>query len=163
MKQTDSGYIYGTSPKKLKYDVYETNPVLKARKANKIKKKAKARLVLYTVVFFILAFILIYRYTMLTDVNYRIIKLEKTYENIRVANMHAQVEIGKATDLEKIREIAEGRLGMQKPDRAQIVYVNVPKEDVTSVSDVYKSKNTGGNGFFAVVFDKIVKFFGLIS
>ena len=73
------------------------------------------------------------------------------------------MEIEKSTDLDNIRNIAENKLGMQKPDRAQIVYVSVPKQDVTVVSGEYKGGISDKGNVFASIFDKVLEFLKLIS
>ena len=42
-----------------------------------------------------------------------------------------RVQIETMTDLNEIKEAAESRLGMQMPDKSQIVYIRVPRNDYT--------------------------------
>lgn len=48
-------------------------------------------------------------------------------------NNHAKLEIEKNLDLKKIEDIAIGELGMKRPDKYQIVYVNVEQNDYAEV------------------------------
>jgi hypothetical protein len=52
-------------------------------------------------------------------------------------------ELEQSVDLSKIEQEAENRLGMQRPDRHQIVYIDVPQNDVTeqTAGDVEGVKN----------------------
>ena len=48
-------------------------------------------------------------------------------------NNHAKLEIEKNLDLKKIEDIAINELGMKRPDKYQVVYVNVEQTDYAEV------------------------------
>jgi len=150
-------YVYGATAEKLKYDVYEQNKVLKEKKRQKRNAKAKIKAVCLLLCIFGACFLVIYRYALITEMNYKLDKSIKSYNSIRDENAQLRVEIDRATDLNRIKEIAQQKLGMQRPDKYQIVYVNVPKNDYTEVvTEVKKEERPAGN-VFAILFDKVGK------
>jgi len=158
----NGNYIQGTAARKIEYDVYEENKVLKQKKQAKSDNKVKFRYVLYTLAIFASCFLLVYRYAIITDLNYRINDTYKKYNELRNENSRMAVEIGKEMSLSKIKEIAENRLGMQKPDRYQMVQIRVPKTDFTVVADSYKNTEKAGSGALAVLMDRVKEFVKLL-
>lgn len=161
MIETGKSYVHGTAARKLEYDVYEENQVLRAKKKQKSNNRAKLNLVLSIFVVFILVFLVIYRYAMITELTYNIDKSEKQYSEIKNENSILKVNIEKGTDLNKVRQIAEDKLGMHKPDKYQVIYVIVPKSDYSIVSQEYS--NTGyTTNLFGTITDKLGKLTHLI-
>ena len=148
-------YIHGTTAERLDYDVYRENKVLREKKRQKTNNKAKFKTVCLISVFFGACFLIIYRYAIITEINYKVDKYAKIYEELKNENARLKVEIDKDTDLDQIREIAEKKLGMQRPDKYQIVYLSVPKNDYTVVVNADKIDNKAGNNVFAVLADKV--------
>lgn len=161
MNQAEQNYIHGTAAKKIEYDVYEENNVLKAKRKHKTNNKAKLKVLCNIFVVFVLIFLVIFRYAMITELNYNIDKSLKEYNTIKNENSILRVNIEKETDLYKIKEIAENKLGMHKPDKFQIVYVNVPKNDFSVVSEEY-SGSKKNNNLFGVLTDKLGKLTHLV-
>lgn len=159
MIKEGSNYIYGTAAEKIEYDVYEQNEVLKAKKRTRYNNKAKWRVVFAVLMTFGLCFALMYRYAFITEMNLTAAKLDKDYNKIRNENSILRVEVEKQTDLNKIREAAEKKLDMHKPDKHQIVYIYVPKSDFTVVSEGYENiEDIRNKGMLAVLFDRVHKF-----
>jgi len=149
----NDNYVYGTSAKKIQYDVYEENKVLKEKKKYRSNRFIKLKIVFSILLVFIAGFIVMYRYALITDLNYKISKLEKEYENLKDDNLRLKIAIEKDTDLSKIKTIAEERLCMQKPDKYQIIHIRVPKNNFTVTSDTYKN-NTENNRIIALILTK---------
>ena len=57
-------------------------------------------------------------------------------------NALLKVEIDKATDFNIIKEIAEKELGMQKPDKAQKIYVKIPADEYIMIHDSNTDKKS---------------------
>jgi cell division protein FtsL len=159
--ETEKTYVHGTAAKKLEYNVYEENKVLKAKRKQKSNNRAKFNLILSILVVFAFIFLVIYRYALITDLNYSIDKSIKNYNEIKNENSILKVDIEKDTDLSKIRQIAEDKLGMHKPDKFQVIYVNVPKSDYSIVSQTYSSSGKNAN-LFGMITDKLEKLTHLI-
>lgn len=161
MIKTGNEYVHGSIAEKRKYDVYENNKVLKAKKTYKSNSKRKVRTILYILTAFGFLLILLARYAYITELNYNINKMQKSYEEIKNENFRLIVDMEKNINLQKVKQKAEERLGMHKPDKYQIVYVDLPKEDVTQISGKYLNKGgNNGNSLFAVLkgLGKVVEF-----
>ena len=95
----------------------------------KERNKVRRRYVLMILVSFIFATALIYRYSLVIEIGEQIRHEKAALTTLENENALFQKQIGLETDLEKIRLLAESKLGMQKPDKDQIVYISVPKRD----------------------------------
>lgn len=162
MKHDGKNYIYGTAAKKIEYDVYEENKVLKQKKQQRINGKAKLKGVLAILVIFAASLLLMYRYALITELNYKVSDLENTYNKIKNENSILRVQIENEMSLSKVKEIAEVRLGMQSPDRYQKIYIRVPKSDITRVAEKYKEEEKGNDNLIASLMNKVGKLTGLI-
>jgi cell division protein FtsL len=131
--QKDYDYIQGATARKIQYDVYEENTVLKAKKRYKNNRKIKFKLVLSILAVLVAGLTVMYRFALITHLSYTINQNEKMYNELRNENSLLKVQIETETDLTDIKETAETRLGMQKPDKSQIVYIKVPRNDYTMV------------------------------
>jgi cell division protein FtsL len=158
---TEKSYINGSLARKLEYDVYEENKVLKAKRKQKSNNRAKFNLILIIFVVFSLVFLIIYRYAFITELNYNIDSSIRKYNEIKNENSILKVDIEKDTDLSKIMQIAEEKLGMHKPDKFQVVKVNVPKNDYSIVSLKYDYSGNNSN-LFGLITDKLGKLTHLI-
>lgn len=163
MIQKGDNYIDGSAARKLEYNVYEENKVLKAKKKQRSYALAKFKTILMVLVLFAGCFLIIFRYALLTELNYNLEKATKQYNTIKSENDRLKVDINKEMDLDKIKEIAVTRLGMQKPDKYQIVYVNVQKNDFTEVADAYKGNSNSNTNTLASFLDKVGKFAQLLN
>ncbi len=141
-------YIDGSTAKKLVYDVYEDNQVLKAKKQYKDNRKQKARFILTLIIILAAALLVMFRFAMITQMSYNISNSQKDYEDIRNKNALLRLQIEKETDLDNLRLLAETRLGMQDPDKSQIVYISVPRNDYTIVMDTGKEDAASGISLF---------------
>lgn len=155
MIEKGNRYVHGSTAEKLQYDVYQENKVLKAKKRYRNNNKAKLKTICYVMMLFLACLTVIYRYAMITELNYKIAKINKSYNELRNENTRLKVEIDKETDLNKIRAAAESRLGMQRPDKYQIVYVNVPKIDFTETVETNTPANNTKSDMFAIVWNKM--------
>ncbi len=133
MIQKDYEYVHGSAARQLEYDVYEENKVLKAKKRYKSNRKIKLRMVVAIIAVLAAGLAVMCRYAIITKLSYDLNSLEKDYEKIRNENSVLKVQIETKTDLNEIKEAAEKRLGMQMPDKSQIIYIKVPRNDYTVV------------------------------
>lgn len=160
MLEKENYYVEGTAARKIKYDVYEENVVLKKKKQYRDNRAAKFRLVMSLIAVFAVALVITYRFALITKLNYDITKSEKEYNNWVSENSRLKVDIENNTDLVKIKEIAEQRLGMSEPDKYQTVIIRVPRKDYTVVMNTGDNK---GNGVLAPVLEKLSRFLGILN
>jgi len=138
LNQKGYEYVYGSAARQLEYDVYEENQVLRAKKTYRSHRKIKLRMVMAILAVFAAGLAVMCRYAIITKVSYQINQKQKAYEEIKNENSLLRVQIETKTDLNEIKEVAENRLGMQMPDKSQIIYIKVPRNDYT----VLMSSNT---------------------
>jgi cell division protein FtsL len=151
--QKDYEYVHGSAARQLEYDVYEENQVLKAKKRYKSHRKIKLRMVVAIIAVFAAGLVVMCRFAIITKLSYDLNRLEKDYERIRNENSLLKVQIETKTDLNEIKEAAEKRLGMQMPDKSQIIYIKVPRNDYTVVM-TGKTQTTDEESLAAVLVDK---------
>ncbi|NMB98393.1 MAG: cell division protein FtsL [Clostridiaceae bacterium] len=163
MVQKKNSYVYGTAAEKLEYDVYEHNKVLKEKKKYKSNRIVKAKMVAGILLIFSLALVTMYRYALIADINFRISSKERQYEELRNENSRLKVAIENKTNLEKITQIAKNDLGMQKPDKYQIVHIEVPKNSFTVTSEQYRYSSDKNTTFLAELVNRIEIFMKIFS
>jgi len=140
---TNNKYVYGSVAENIKsdsYDPYEENVVLKSKKVARSNAKIKAKIIFNIFIIFGMCAIIIFRYAQISQLNYDSNTLNKKYVTMQNDNNLISIDIEKAMGLKKIREVAENNLNMHMPYKNQIIYVNVPKKDVTILASKEQSK-----------------------
>jgi len=139
-----NGYQYETSPRKLEPE-YEPkkNPyakkkssTLKQRKDSKEKQKKEKRqlkshvkAVMYIGIIFSVLFVISYRNSLINESFNKNEKLKSALAVTQKENEQLQVNIENNLNLSNIEKLAKEKLGMQKLDNSQKVYVSLPKKD----------------------------------
>ena len=80
-----------------------------------------------------MCFVVLYRFSILSDLNATMNRMNEEYNALRNENRLLKVEIETNIDLDRVKQVAETEMGMHKPDRYQIVPVSVPKNDYNVV------------------------------
>ncbi len=156
MAGRDSKYIYGSAAEKIKheqqldayssaanreyYDPYEQNAVLKSKKLARNNARLKKRIMVNMFLVFGMCAVIMFRYAQISQMNYDNNNLSKQYSALQNENAQLTLDIEKARSLQSIREIAENRLNMHSPEKSQIVYISVPKQDVTILAAKQEGK-----------------------
>jgi Cell division protein FtsL. len=133
-------YVQGSTAEQISYDVYEENKVLKTKKKQKSYAVVKFKAVCCLLAVFAMGTLVMYRYATITKLNYTLTKQTKVYNDVAKENSILSIQIEQATDLQKVRSVAESTLGMQKPDKRQINYVSISKGNYTKVSTEYANE-----------------------
>lgn len=158
MIQAEKNYINGTGARKIEYDVYKQNRILKAKTKARAYGRIKAKVILFIMVAFAIFALMMYRYALITDMNYKMNIAYREYEKIKNENIKLKVELDKGMNLERIRKAAENELGMITPEKHQIVRLNVMKNDYTVVAaDISANKEelTADNSMFVFLKRKL--------
>jgi len=163
LAQKRNNYVYGTAAEKIEYDVYEHNEVLKEKKKYRANRLIKVKMVVGILLLFSLGLIVMYRYALIAEINFKISSKEKQYEELKNENSRLKVAIENETNLSKITQVAQNELGMQKPDKYQIVYIEVPKTSFTVTSEQYKDNAGKASTFLAELVNKIEMFMKLFN
>lgn len=127
----------------------ETKPkfkVIKSKKIN-IKPKSKVSLILKTITVFTILIILSYRYNLISEKN-----LELQRKNMELSDASSilattEINLKQSSDLKYVENYAKQQLGMQKPEKSQIIYINADyRSEVT---------NNSNNNIFSKIIDSI--------
>jgi len=127
-------YNFGTGARKL-----EENYVPEPRKAQKKARKLDKPFLTLFITAVVLAFALLGRYSEITEKTSRIEHLKKEYETVSSQVVAKSFELERSIDLEKIEEVATTKLNMQRPEKHQLVYVNMNNSDYCEVSEEHKT------------------------
>ena len=139
-----SGYQYETSPRKLEpeyeplknpYKKKKTNTLKQKNKRRNIKQKEKRHLkshikaVMYIGIVFSAFLAIGYRNSLINESFSRNADLKSTLAVTQKENEQLKVNIENGLNLNNIEKLAKEKLGMQKLDNSQKVYVSLPKKD----------------------------------
>lgn len=142
-----SRYQYETSPRKLEPE-YEPikNPYAKKKSSTFKKKKdnvqpkkhlkSQVKLIAYVFLIFASLLVISYRNSLINESFNENESLKSNLAAIQKENEQLRVNLENSMNLSNIAKMAEDKLGMQKLDRSQKVYVNLDKKDyVESASE----------------------------
>ena len=107
-------------------------------KAQGIKAKQNSRLslVLSGVAMFAMLMILSYRYNIISEKNLSLQRLNIEAGKVNAVLATTEVEVEQIVDKDTIESYAKRQLGMQKPEKSQLVYINSDYETkVESIND----------------------------
>jgi sensor domain CHASE-containing protein len=120
-------YELGTSPKKREYESYESdvkpNKVVPKPKTN-LSKRSKTRAVIWVLSMFVIFMVVIYRYNIINEKNLQVQGLKNKLGNVESNLATSQIALEQSTDLKYIESYAKQKLGMQKPDKNQMIYID---------------------------------------
>jgi cell division protein FtsL len=154
-------YQYGTSPRKIESE-YEERPkkknqtkkvqkksaVSKKKNDKKAEKKSAIKFRIFAsiniIVFFIIAFTIIYRNSLISQSFSQIQTLKTQVSEIQKENDQLEISIQNSLNLSTIEQTAKDLLGMQKLTSKQTVYLSLPKKDYVepSTEEVILEENT---------------------
>jgi hypothetical protein len=129
----------------------DTNDSIVLKK--KIKAQRRKRAVLGVMLFGI-AFAIVYRYTMINNVNMEIIRLKEDLEEVNTVNAQLKLAAERSVDLREIERYSREQLGLQKPQSYQIEYINLNKQDFINNQPTSENKN-----WIQTVIFNIIEFF----
>lgn len=125
--------------RKYAYDYEETPKERKPRKAavkktevkveKKINNKSKVRLVASIITVFSMLMVITYRYNLINEKNLEVQSLKKEYKRVAAEVSLAQIELEQHLNLSMVENYAKQKLGMQKPEKNQIIYVDTRQEE----------------------------------
>jgi cell division protein FtsL len=97
------------------------------------EQKNKMKTVFSVLVCSAITFFMIFRYTAITEASNTVNSYKKELNNMQRITEQTQVQLDRSVDLKKVEEIAKNRLGMDRPEKSQIVYVKLKKNDYSEV------------------------------
>lgn len=154
-------YQYETSPRKLEPE-YEEPKVRHSKKSTarrmtrqeemKKKRKLQRRIIFYIVICFSGLFVISYRYSKIDDTYSVLQKEEAKLALLEKETMQLEVNIENSLNLTNIEQEARERLGMQKLNPEQVLYVALPKTDhVETSSEQVRSSDLKENWFTKII------------
>lgn len=154
-------YQYETSPRKLEPE-YEEPKIRHPKKSTarrmtrqeemKKKRKLQRRIIFYIVICFSGLFVISYRYSKIDDTYSVLQKEEAKLALLEKETMQLEVNIENSLNLTNIEQEARERLGMQKLNPEQVLYVALPKTDhVETSSEQVRSSDLKENWFTKII------------
>ena len=108
------------------------------------------------------ALFMISRYVVVNDGREQVAVLEKNLTNEEAKTSQKSYELEKSVDLSEIEKEATTRLGMQRPEKYQTIYINVPTDDVThKTSDSVEGIGNTLKAFFKKIGSDIIDYFSI--
>lgn len=160
-----STYQYETSPRKLE-PKHKTKTKSKAKlqkqikinerqrkNAIKIEQKKHNKNVALVIAMFLLLLVVSYRSSLINEKFNTLQSAKQKLASIEKTNGQLEVNIESSLNLSNIEESAKEKLGMQKLDNGQKVYVNLDKKDYVEVGtqDVEVKEETNSNWFEKII------------
>lgn len=131
-----AGYQYETSPRKLQPEYTprrKRKSTVKTQKNNatKVKKQAKYNYkpLVYIVLGFAMLLTISYRYSLINEKYNEKEKVKSQVSSVEKQNEQLKVSIENSLNLSSVEQAAKEKLGMQKLDNSQKIYLNLQKKD----------------------------------
>ena len=101
------------------------------KRIKRVSKASYAVAVFYIVIIFAIAFFIVMREVNIAQESNKVNSLTTQLEEARTQNKRATLELESSIDLKRIEQIATEKYGMARPEKNQIVYINVKQTDFT--------------------------------
>ena len=139
------------------------NVVLTEIRNKRERKKVKNGILVKVSFLVALCLFVALRYASITELNYRNQTLQKEYEDTLNRVQQQQVEIDSQMSIADIAQIAQDRLGMQKPQPYQIVEIETETIDQTELVSPEYTKDTVKVSWYERMWNHILMFFGFVE
>lgn len=113
-------------------------------KNRRVKVKKKLKIIRNIALAFVIGVILVYRYSVIYDMQTELNSVEISIDNISRENENLKVDLVKYNNLQYIEDNAVSKLHMIVPDTGKAVYVNVDKKTVKTQKDIDEIKTQKG-------------------
>lgn len=124
-------YLYDLSlpEKKTSRKSEEKFRLIKNTNKNTISKKNKATLVLTTLAIFAMFMVITYRYNVISEKNLHVQQLKDDLEIAKSELATTQIAMEEMMNETEVESYAKQQLGMQKPEKSQLIYINMENEE----------------------------------
>ena len=124
-------YIPDNKPSKKDFRVIK-NPKKDIKDVKKVKPQAKPKtklsLVISLIAIFSMCILMSLRYNIISEKNLELQRLKTEQTKISSLLATTEVEVGKTIDKDKVEKYAKQQLGMQKPEKNQMIYINIDSD-----------------------------------
>lgn len=110
------------------------------RTAPQKKHKFRWSVLVVGLICFGLSMVMIQRFAYLNEIDQEITKVQKQLFLIEASNKQKTLKMEESMDLKKLEEIAISQLGMNKPGKNQVVYVEVTNQDSAEILQLEKKQ-----------------------
>lgn len=127
-------YENGSAARKVKPE-YKKNSIKKEYTVvqtpkKDISSKTKVKTVLWILSMFAVFLIITYRFSLINEKNLKVQSLKKELTSSQSILASSQIEVEQSVDINKVEAYAKQKLGMQKPDKNQIIYVDNSNSEI---------------------------------
>ena len=156
MAQSSVAYDFEPA-KKTKVTKKPEFKIIKNKNLNKHKahKSSKTSLVISTLLIFAMLIIINYRYNIISEKNLTVQRLQMAETEANALLTNAEIEYSKMVDIVEVEAYAKQQLGMQEPEKSQMVYIGSSYAENT-ISD---SSENGISGIINTIKQKINEIF----
>ena len=162
-------YEYGTTPKKLKPS--ENNKKQKKyneqleinkkqrQEAIKLEKKKHNKNIAFIIAVFLILLVISYRSSLINEKFSDIQKSKSALASLQKTNDQLKVSIEESLNLKNVEATAKEKLGMQKLDNEQKVFVSLDKKDyiIAANEEVNIVSSDNEQNWFTKLIDKLFK------
>lgn len=156
------GYYETTSPRKYRQEFIpdvnirtrQRSEVRRTKEVSKSNVKSSRKAIAFICIFFVALFTLSCRSAIINSIFNEKENLKKQLSEINKENEQLQVSIEQQMNFNLIEQEAKERLGMQKLDNSQKVYVNIDKEDHIETPKATDNNQSWISKFFNDLFKK---------
>lgn len=118
-------YDLEVAPKKEYVPNKKDFKVIKSNVNKKVKaKKSKLSLVLTVTALFSMLIIVSLRYNVISEKNLELQRLQMEETDVNSVLAMTEIEVEKTIDKDTVESYAKQQLGMQKPEKSQMIYIN---------------------------------------
>lgn len=129
---TNFGYVTGSSAKKYEYQEdyskAKRNNARKVVKKTAVNEKIRIKTVFIISCLFVMFMIITYRFNVISESNLTLQNLKIELDRVQSNLASTEMSVEQSTDLTKIEAYAKQKLGMQKPDKNQVIYIDTSKD-----------------------------------
>lgn len=152
-------YIEEKTVKKQERPIKKVSKQPAKRKKNDLSYIGKVALLLITAAS---AAFMIIQYVTVSDTQTELAKLTSQYKFEESVTAQKAFELEQSVDLSKIEKEATSRLGMRRPEKHQIVYLDVKQSDVTvKTADEVEGFSNRFSSFMRSLKSNIIEFFSI--
>lgn len=126
-------------------------PQLSKKKLAARRRRNSLRMIASVMVLLSLAFLMLFRYSAIVERTQEVARLQQEYDNLSSANKRLQVSIDSALNLTNIEETAVNELGMCKPEKYQLVYLDILGDDHVSLPQGAQGNRGMVRQFYATI------------
>ncbi len=139
------------------------NRVLHGIRLKRAREKTKQGILVKVSLLIALGLFVALRYASITEINYRNQQLQKEYDTLLASVEEQQVAIDSQMSISEIAQIAQDKLGMQKPQPYQIVEIETETIDQTEVISPEYTQKTEHKPWYENAWDSVLAFFGFVG